>query len=315
MRSKWGGNKVGRGIFSVLFALSLTACVKDEDLLQIVPSDEELTENTDFSTGASAKPQNGLSGAQGHPISIKIGIIGDSISTFDGFLPSSVDGYDGATYKAYYPKGNVNKVEKTWWYKTALLLGCSPDDICNCSWSGSYVTGNATSTTSAYAGCSDRRIQDLSVRGFEPDVVLCFISCNDWANSVSIGTWAVKDSIPETANIETLREAYGTMILKIKHYYPSATIFCMTNLEDKKRDYTPGWPSNNRKGISTEAWNSNITELAGQLGCHTVDLNACGINYDNAVKYTVDSGLHPNDAGMTLVAKKVAGAIAEVLKL
>lgn len=282
-------------LLSLCFAFALVSCEKDAPVELLSPEE-----------GAQQEKQE-----ENH---LKIGIIGDSISTYKGYLPSNINGYDGVAYASYYPKGDVNKVEKTWWYKSAVLLGSDIDDISNCSWSGSFVTGNAISEDNAFAGCSHRRIQDLSARGFIPDIILCYISCNDWAKNIPIGTWVASDDIQQAAKPETMCEAYAIMLLKIRQTYPFSTVFCMTNLEDTLRDVTPGWPSNNKKGISTETWNRNISELAKQLGCYTIDLQTCGITYDNVKKYTLDGGLHPNDAGMTLIAQKVAHTVSEVLE-
>lgn len=103
------------------------------------------------------------------------------------------------------------------------------------------------------------------------------------------------------------------MISKIKEHYPDCLIVCLTNFDDPLRDYTPGSPSNNRRGVSTGDWNKSLSELATALGCLTVDLQDSGINYDNAPSYTVDGGLHPNDAGMTLIANKVIKELATIL--
>ena len=244
---------------------------------------------------------------------LKIAIIGDSISSFSGSAPSDMDGYEGARYQHYYPKGDVKSIENMWWYKTSTALGITLDHISNCSWSGSRVTGNSSSTSSASAGCSTRRITDLSFKGFNPDIVLCFISCNDWAHDIPMGNWSFADGIPAEGVINTSREAYALMLSKIKERYPSCVIACLTNLDDPKRDYTPGWPSNNRRGVTVDDWNKSISELAEVFGCFVIDLQECGISYDNAPSYTVDGGLHPNDAGMTLIAKKVATELAEII--
>lgn len=238
----------------------------------------------------------------------KMAIIGDSISTFDDWLPSDLPGYDGASYAAYYPSGNVNNVQLTWWFKTAMMLGIAPGDINNCSWSGSYVTTvgsvNSDSTTSAKPGCSTRRISDLSIRGWSPDIVLISISCNDWANNVSVGTWAISDAIPAEGAVTTMREAYALMLNKIHNTYPAARIFCCTNMDDLKRDKATGWPSNNSSGVTTYQWNANIKEIAEAFGCDVINLHDCGINYSNAASFTLDSGLHPNADGMDLMARK-----------
>ena len=239
----------------------------------------------------------------------KIAIIGDSISTYSGWLPSDVTGYDGATYATYYPQGNVNNVSKTWWYKVAEILGIPIGNVNNCAWSGSRVTGNGASTTTASAACSDRRISDLAVRGYNPDIVLVFISCNDWAHDVGIGSWSVNSAIPANGTISTMREAYALMLNKIHLSYPNARVFCCTILDDYKRDAAAGWPSNNGNGVSTYTWNQSIIEIAHALGCDTIDMNQCGINYANIASFAVDEGLHPNAAGMELMARKVASEL------
>ena len=248
--------------------------------------------------------------------SLRIAIIGDSISSFAKSAPSDLDGYAGANYKAFYPRGNVKRIENMWWYKVAQAFNIPNDNICNCSWSGSRVSGNSTSTTSASVGCSTKRIMDLASKGFDPDIVFCFISCNDWAGNVPLGLWTYTDGIPPAeGTISTLREAYALMLSKIKVYFPECIIVCLTNLDDPKRDYTPGWPSNNKRGVTVDDWNKSIFEISSAFGCYTINLQDCGINYDNASDYTVDSGLHPNDAGMTLIANKVTTEIANIIAL
>ena len=289
--------KCRRPFLILIFPILFISCIKAEALVW----DLEI-------------PNEGMVLPDSTSTTIKIAIIGDSISSFKGSSPSDASGYVGANYAYYYPKGDVKGLENMWWYKVAKVLDIPIDHVCNCSWSGSRVTGNSLSTTSASAACSTKRITDLSFKGFDPDIVLCFISCNDWANNVPLGNWSDTDSIPPEGVISTAREAYALMICKIKEHYPSCQVFCMTNLDDTKRDYTPGWPSNNRRGVSVGFWNESISELSTALGCYTINLQDCGINYENVSSYTVDGGLHPNDSGMTMIANKVAKELANSLE-
>ena len=240
----------------------------------------------------------------------KVGIIGDSISTYSGWLPSDISGYSGATYAAYYPSGNVNSAAATWWYRMAQILGLNPaTDISNCAWSGSKVTGDSTSTSSASAGCSTRRINDLTLRGFTPDIILVYISCNDWRDNVEVGTWAVTDAVPAEGTISTMRAAYALMLNKIHTTYPNARVFCCTNLDDPRRDATQGYPSNNGNGVTTSQWNDNIKEVAEAFGCDVINMHNCGLTYENMANFAVDGGTHPNAAGMAMMARKVASEL------
>ena len=208
-------------------------------------------------------------------------IIGDSISTFQGSLVSDNEGYDGIPYEYYYPQGDVVSVEDMWWYKVGCQLGIPLSLINNCSWSGSTVTGDALSTASAFAGCSLKRIQDLSFNGFSPDIILCYISCNDWGRGVPMGYWEKNMSLIPSVSVSCFGEAYAIMLERIKTTYPNAFVFCMTNLVDRARDCTPGWPANNTNGVSVEEWNSALVEIASFYDFETIDINDCGITFDN----------------------------------
>jgi len=231
-------------------------------------------------------------------------IIGDSISTFDDYLVSDLAGYDGAAYACFYPQGDVDSVEKTWWYLVAEQLGIEEENIVNCSWSGSTVTGNALSTTNAVVACSLRRIKDVCAKGFIPDVILCYISCNDWGNDRAVGNWTMNDPLTPSGNVSTFREAYALMLYRLKEEYPESRICCLTLLDDTFRDRTPGKPSNNSNDISIEEWNRNIVEIAEIFECDVVDLHSCGITYDVSPQFTFE-GVHPNSIGMRMMAKKV----------
>lgn len=240
----------------------------------------------------------------------KIAIIGDSISTYSGWLPSDISGYSGTSYATYYPHGDVDDVSKTWWYKAMRYLGLNPStDLNNCSWSGSRVSGDSTSTTSASAGCSTRRINDLALRITTPDIVLVFIGCNDWGNEVAVGSWAVTDAVPSEGTKSTFRPAFALMLNKIHVTYPNARVFVCTILDDYKRDEIAGYPPENGNGVVTTQWNDNIKEIAEAFGCDIINMHNCGLTYSNLQSFCVDEGLHPNAAGMDMMARKVASEL------
>lgn len=251
----------------------------------------------------------------------KIAIVGDSISTYQGWLPSDVAGFSGTSYATYYPHGDVNSVDKTWWYQVASNLGIPTTSIANTAWSGSTVCGNSTSTTNGVAACSTKRINDISIRGFTPDIIIIYIGCNDWYHcgltgyNITLGTWAITDAVPAEGTITAFRSAYALMLAKIQNAYPNARIFCCTILDDWRRDETAddpsdnAWPSNDGAGYTTKQWNDNIKEIADAFACDVIDLHNCGITYFNIPNYAVDGGLHPNAAGHALMARKVTSEL------
>lgn len=251
----------------------------------------------------------------------KIAIVGDSISTYNGWLPSSVSGFSGTAYATYYPQGDVNSVDKTWWYQVAQNLGINTTDIANTSWSGGTVCGDSTSTTNGKPACSTKRISDIAIRGFNPDIIIVYIGCNDWYQcglsgySTILGTWAITDAVPAEGTIHAFRSAYALMLSKIQNAYPNARIFCCTILDDWKRDAVAddpsdnAWPSNDAAGYTTKQWNDNIKEIADAFACDVIDIHNCGITYYNIPSFAVDTGLHPNAAGHAMIARKVTSEL------
>ena len=50
-------------------------------------------------------------------LNTKVSILGDSYSTFSGYIPQG--------YPSWYPTNTFTKVESTWWYKVIKALFCS----------------------------------------------------------------------------------------------------------------------------------------------------------------------------------------------
>lgn len=237
-------------------------------------------------------------------------ILGDSISTFQGYLRSDEAGYDGTAYAYYYPRTYLNNVNETWWKKLEALTGLQL--MQNCAWSGSQVCGNSQSTTSAQAGCSTRRVTDLKKNGVDPDIILIFIGVNDLRNSDSraLGNWTGNDEIvAESTNVATFSAAYSLMVSKVMTAYPHSEIYCCTILDTGHSSFDTHdiakYPCKNDRGNTTKEWNDTIRMVAESLGAKVLDMHACGIDFFNLNTYTGDR-LHPNASGATLMAKQAA---------
>ena len=220
----------------------------------------------------------------------KVSIIGDSISSFDGYNPTG--------YAYFYPRGNVQAASDTWWWK--LIDELEMELLVNASWSGSRVAGDSQGT--AFAACSDQRIADLASGGNTPDVILVYISTNDWANSpqVPIGTFTSTDDIPSEGTIFEIAKAYALMLYKIRTTYPAADVFCFTNFEGRLVDDT-SYPILNTNNQSIHEVNHAVMEVAHIFGAEVIDLETIGVHFWNVASYTWDGTLHPNKAGMDLI--------------
>ena len=219
-------------------------------------------------------------------------ILGDSISTFEGYIPSGNENF--------YTGSNcgVTSVDQTWWKRLAAMTGMTVN--VNNSWSASMVS---TKNGNASAGCMTRT-QNL---GSYPDCIIVFMGINDFNHEVAIGTYDGSGEVPTAT--DTFSEAYAVMLNKIKTAYPYAELFCATALICE-RNGSIGAPEINDAGVYLTEFNDIIKNIATAFGAKVLDLYECGITYENMPTYMGDyvessgKALHPNAEGHRLIAQK-----------
>ena len=221
-----------------------------------------------------------------------ISIIGDSISTLKGYLPS----YCKAFYmqNPYADCSGISRPEDTWWMQVISALG---GDLCvNNSYSGSLVCGmdfpagthllrcnelhcNAGSYWfSMHKGTMQRTLCTTQVL---PEVILVYMGTNDWIFRSAI------DGEPE--NKMNFRFAYNQMLHKIRSKYPESTVVCTTLFQEN------GAVPDALHPIS--AYNEVIRSLAVENDCLLSDPAA-----HDAFVETID-GIHPTYQGMHTLAE------------
>ncbi|MBQ7654832.1 MAG: hypothetical protein IJS17_07155 [Clostridia bacterium] len=242
----------------------------------------------------------------------KLSIIGDSISTFEGYVPSG--------YSHFYPQQNndITSVNQTWWKQLANETKLTI--LKNCSWSGSFVTNDPNNPIStAKCASTDARINDLADGNTTPDIVICQIGVNDFrynsedsdSRLIPLGSYDGTTVLPAEANISTFSEAYGLMLKKVMSTYPNAKVYCCTLLEagsvsfDSNDSGEKIFPCvRGEDGASLASFNDRIRTLAKNMGAKLIDLHDCGINYWNLTTYTHDK-VHPNADGAKLLKDKI----------
>ena len=93
----------------------------------------------------------------------KISILGDGISTFEGYTPR-LGSFYSPSYVSY---SGFDSAEGTWWMQAIKKLGGSV--LCNNSFSGSYV-----SYLGHYAAMLPGRIRNLATEEDSPDMILIY---------------------------------------------------------------------------------------------------------------------------------------------
>lgn len=158
-------------------------------------------------------------------------ILGDSYSTFTGYIPEG--------NSIYYREGgrednDVTKVNETWWYSLAEELELNI--VLNDSWSGSTVChtgygGLDTSKTSSFLFRIDRLINEGFFEKNKIDTVFIFGGTNDsWANS-PIGELTKDDFSNE--NLFRVLPAFSYLFATVKKTLPEANIIPIVNSELK----------------------------------------------------------------------------------
>ena len=219
-----------------------------------------------------------------------ISVLGDSISTFQGYSNNVIDQrYPGI----YYPCNDVNSVEKTWWWNVSVQLGGRI--VSNDSIAGSCVAGynRAESDHSGQKWCMNNqlRINDLGESNVSssnhPDIIMFFGGINDVCQ--------------DDFNNETFINSYSNAVrMMFERYSNKITILCITpyateRLTTAKRNLTRF-----QQACSGIALVVNLYRNYG-YDCKLISLQDIELQ-DNEQ----DVLGHPTKAGMDRIADRVA---------
>ena len=252
-------------------------------------SDEHIYENG-VCTGCDAEHPN-LDNYKGKVISI----LGDSISTFAGYIPVADD--FNLQHYARYPQDNLfTEVEHTWWMQVLTALDAKLG--INESWRSTevynYIDAEVNSSYDGAKACmaSITRIQNLGSNG-TPDVILFFGGTNDITQSRPVGTFdpstAPKEVDLTSVKWDTVADAYVDAIMRMQYYYPEAQIVAMLPFD-----------RNSQGTAKVDQYNSLFISICEHYGVPYVDLRECGIS--NA---DLPDGTHPDATGMDYITAAV----------
>ena len=196
----------------------------------------------------------------------RLGIMGDSISTFEGIIP--------ADHRKYYPAGDVDDWTKTYWGVLAKEYWKCELDV-NTSWSGSSVA-------SGKAGSVRTPFVDRCNLFKDPDTIILFGGTNDAIpdNSIALGEFSYDTPLGMMNHYRRFRDAYIFVIRTLQEKFPDAQIICII-----------GTHVTGEYGASVEA-------IAKHYNLPYVD-------FRGDAKVTLYSGSHPNAAGHAYKAKKI----------
>lgn len=254
---------------------------------------ENAAENTTATTTEDAGQENEAEpDAQALMEGLGLSILGDSISTYDGWI------VEGAA--VFYPlDGEVTDVSQTWWKR---LLGDTGMELCsNNSSSGSTCVGDSQSMGNLKYGCSSYRLSLMTgEQGKMPDVIIVYMGTNDLLNGVPLGdndgTRLVEEGV-----IENFSDAYCLILDKLESEYPIAEIYCCTlppvGCWGTKEPFVT---FENELGLTSQDYSQQIKTIAENRSISVLDLSECGIGIDNLDEMTTD-GVHMTPVGMEYI--------------
>ncbi|MBR1508748.1 MAG: hypothetical protein IJ619_12190 [Eubacterium sp.] len=222
-----------------------------------------------------------------------ISIVGDSISTYEGFNP---DGY-AVFYDEYMQKANgLTSVYDTWWAKVNQALH---GYLCvNNSYSGSRVTGNRFPAAS-----SETRINSLNTAEHIPNIILVYIGFNDFGNGVPVNN---ANNRFDSNNPLVFEDAYDYMLRQIRNRYPNATVICGTLMRTVMKGRTDWNFPESFAGTYLEDYNNTIRAVVYKNNCYLADTSAKNYRYE-----TLD-GTHPTVNGHNTIARAWIECLYEV---
>lgn len=211
---------------------------------------------------------------------MKISILGDSISTYEGYNPIGYNVFYNTERIKEYGLTNVND---TWWMKVINALN---GELCiNNSFSGSTVYEFSECSISAKERC-----QALHTQDDELDVILVYAGTNDCLAKIPINGFYI---------------AYDKMLKRIKQRYKKAKIFCSTlTMGALKEDVMP----ENIYSLLL-SYSNTIQKACKENEVFIVDL----LKYKKT--YSANDYTHPNKDGHALIAKLWVEEIKKYIEL
>ncbi len=158
----------------------------------------------------------------------KVSILGDSYSTFEGYVPEGNELWYG--HSPQWDRGNdVIRVWDTWWHQ--LIDDNKLQLEVNDSWSGSTVCTTSYGGKHTPHNAFIARVDRLG----NPDIILVFGGTNDmWANS-PLGEYKHNEWTDE--DLKSFRPALSYLFANLKKKYPNALIVNIENTELKHEFY------------------------------------------------------------------------------
>ena len=227
-----------------------------------------------------------------------ISILGDSISTFDGYIPKN-DGVNLA-HRPRYPQDDLlTDVNDTWWMKVINELGGVLG--VNDSWAGSTVSNYREENEKDFgpdaAMASLTRIRNLASNG-PPELIFFFGGTNDAGKMIDKGSFNKEYALDlSRKKWDSFADAYCETLQRLRHFYPDAEVIALSP------SISGGYYDNSRLSEFADL----SLEICSYYQIKCIDLRLSGLTFD-----MLPDTLHPNAEGMECISRAVIDRMKEV---
>lgn len=210
----------------------------------------------------------------------KVAILGDSISTFAGWIPPG----NFTRYPQPMYEDGVKEVEQTWW--KALI-----DDMQMKLGVNLSQAGRTMSRYTLPYGADEELIKQLGTNG-EPDLIFVYMGTNDLHYNIDIGTY--EDA--ENGNVSRVIDSFVTAVSLIQKHYPDSEVFIIT----------PYYCEYYYPSQKLDTFVEEIAKVCENKGVWLIDLRDSGIAASD-----LPDGLHPGVTGMEKIRRCIVKRLLE----
>lgn len=152
-----------------------------------------------------------------------VSILGDSYSTFEGFIP---EGNEIWYFASPQKRTDVTRVEETWWWQVVKNGGYKLG--INESWSGATVCNTGYND----GDYTNRSFVTRSTRLGTPDIILICGGTNDSWCGARVGDYQYDNW--KRADLYFFRPAMAKLLYNMQVHYPNAKVYFILNSELRK---------------------------------------------------------------------------------
>lgn len=209
-------------------------------------------------------------------------ILGDSISTYQGYNPPN--------FSVYYDPARciqhgIQSVQDTWWAR--VIQHYHGNLSGNNSYSGSKVSGRSFPAANQMARLTYLKAHDV------PDFLLVYLGCNDFGYGVPLNP----SKFHFRKNAEYFDDAYDILLKNLKKLLPGTAIICATLLKTyMANDAAWSFPENFNGHTAFTEYNDAIRRACHKNAVCLADLSSLNLKYE-----TLD-GTHPTAQGHQEIA-------------